>query len=153
MIMTSNIGAGYLLEGISEEGEIRPEAEKLVMQELRGYFRPEFLNRLDETILFKPLTKTDIGHIIDLILADVNKRLAEKELVIRLTKEAERFIIDSAYDPIYGARPLKRFMQKTVETLAARLILSDGVTMGDTIIIDMKEGELVASKECQTQKG
>ena len=153
LIMTSNIGAGYLLEGISEEGEIRPEAEKLVMQELRGYFRPEFLNRLDETILFKPLTKTDIGHIIDLILADVNKRLAEKELVIRLTKEAERFIIDSAYDPIYGARPLKRFMQKTVETLAARLILSDGVTMGDTIIIDMKEGELVASKECQTQKG
>ena len=147
LIMTSNIGAGYLLEGISEDGEIRPEAESLVMQELRAHFRPEFLNRLDETILFKPLTKSDIGHIIDLILADVNKRLADKELVIRLTKAAEEFIVDSAYDPIYGARPLKRFMQKTVETLAARLILSDRVTMGDTIVVDVKEGALTAEKE------
>ena len=147
LIMTSNIGAGYLLEGISEDGEIRPEAESLVMQELRAHFRPEFLNRLDETILFKPLTKSDIGHIIDLILSDVNKRLADKELVIRLTKAAEQFIVDSAYDPIYGARPLKRFMQKTVETLAARLILSDRVTMGDTIVVDVKEGALTAEKE------
>ena len=147
LIMTSNIGAGYLLEGISEDGEIRPEAESLVMQELRAHFRPEFLNRLDETILFKPLTKADIGHIIDLILADVNKRLADKELVIRLTKAAEDFIVDSAYDPIYGARPLKRFMQKTVETLAARLILEDGVTVGDTIVIELQNGALVAKRD------
>ena len=145
--MTSNIGAGYLLEGISEDGEIRPEAEELVMQELRSHFRPEFLNRLDETILFKPLTKADIGHIIDLILADVNKRLADKELVIRLTKEAEAFIVESAYDPIYGARPLKRFMQKTVETLAARLILCDGVSAGDTIVMDVENGVLKARRE------
>ena len=147
LIMTSNIGAGYLLEGISEDGEICPEAESLVMQELRAHFRPEFLNRLDETILFKPLTKADIGHIIDLILADVNKRLADKELVIRLTKEAEAFIADSAYDPIYGARPLKRFMQKTVETLAARLILCDGVSGGDTIVVDAEDGALKARRE------
>ena len=147
LIMTSNIGAGHLLEGISAEGAILPEAEGLVMQELRAHFRPEFLNRLDETILFKPLTKSDISHIIDLILADVNKRLADKELVIRLTGEAEAFIVDSAYDPIYGARPLKRFMQKTVETLAARLILNDGVTIGDTIVIELKEGALAARRE------
>ena len=147
LIMTSNIGANYLLDGISENGEIRPEAENMVMQELRGHFRPEFLNRLDEIILFKPLTKANIGHIIDLILADVNKRLADRELTIRLTKAAEEFIVDSAYDPIYGARPLKRFMQKTVETLAARLILSDGVSTGDTIVVDVENGSLVARRE------
>ena len=147
LIMTSNIGAGYLLEGISEEGDIRPEAEHLVMQELRGHFRPEFLNRLDEIILFKPLTKSHVGHIIDLILADVNKRLADRELTIRLTPAAEAFIVESAYDPVYGARPLKRFMQKTVETLAARLILSDGVTMGDTIVVDVVEDSLTARRE------
>ena len=147
LIMTSNIGANYLLDGISEAGEIRSEAEELVMQELRAHFRPEFLNRLDEVILFKPLTKANIGHIIDLILADVNKRLADKELTIRLTKEAADFIVDSAYDPIYGARPLKRFMQKTVETLAARLILSDGVAAGDTIVVDVEDGALNARRE------
>jgi ATP-dependent Clp protease ATP-binding subunit ClpB len=147
LIMTSNIGAHYLLEGISENGDIRPEAENMVMQDLRGHFRPEFLNRLDEIILFKPLTKANIGHIIDLILADVNKRLADKELTIRLTDTAEAFIVESAYDPIYGARPLKRFMQKTVETLAARLILSDGVTAGDTILIDVENDSLVAHRE------
>lgn len=147
LIMTSNIGANYLLDGISEAGEIRPEAEELVMQELRAHFRPEFLNRLDEVILFKPLTKANIGHIIDLILADVNTRLADKELTIRLTKEAADFIVDSAYDPIYGARPLKRFMQKTVETLAARLILSDGVAAGDTIVVDVEDGALKARRE------
>ena len=146
LIMTSNIGAHYLLEGISASGEIRAEAENMVMQELRGHFRPEFLNRLDEIILFKPLTKTNIGHIIDLILADVNKRLADRELTIRLTKAAEEFIVESAYDPIYGARPLKRFMQKTVETLAARLILSDGVTTGDIILVDVENGALVAHR-------
>ncbi len=147
LIMTSNIGAHYLLEGISEAGDIRPEAENMVMQDLRGHFRPEFLNRLDEIILFKPLTKANIGHIIDLILADVNKRLADKELTIRLTETAEEFIVESAYDPIYGARPLKRFMQKTVETLAARLILSDGVATGDTIMVDVEDGTLVAHRE------
>ena len=147
LIMTSNIGAHYLLDGISEAGDILPEAESMVMQDLRGHFRPEFLNRLDEIILFKPLTKENIGHIIDLILADVNKRLADKELTIRLTDTAEAFIVESAYDPIYGARPLKRFMQKTVETLAARLILSDGVTAGDTILIDVEDGTLVAHRE------
>ena len=146
LIMTSNIGAHYLLEGISENGDIRSEAENMVMQELRGHFRPEFLNRLDEIILFKPLTKANIGHIIDLILADVNKRLADKELTIRLTKEAEEFIVESAYDPVYGARPLKRFMQKTVETLAARLILSDGVSAGDIILIDIENESLTAHR-------
>ena len=147
LIMTSNIGASYLLEGISEEGDIRPEAENMVMQELRGHFRPEFLNRLDEIILFKPLTKSHVGHIIDLILADVNKRLADRELTIRLTPAAEEFIVESAYDPVYGARPLKRFMQKTVETLAARLILSDGVSAGDTILVDVVDGALKARRE------
>lgn len=147
LIMTSNIGATYLLDGIEEDGSIRPEAEKMVMQELRGHFRPEFLNRLDETILFKPLTKSNVGHIIDLILADVNKRLADKELTIALTKEAQDYIVDSAYDPVYGARPLKRFMQKTVETLAARLILSDGIRSGDTILVDLEEDTLVARRK------
>ena len=147
LIMTSNIGASYLLEGISEEGDIRQEAENMVMQELRGHFRPEFLNRLDEIILFKPLTKSHVGHIIDLILADVNKRLADKELVIRLTDKAAAFIVDSAYDPVYGARPLKRFMQKTVETLAARLILGEGVSAGDTILVDVVDGALKARRE------
>ena len=147
LIMTSNIGAHYLLEGISENGDIRPEAEEMVMQELRAHFRPEFLNRLDETILFKPLTKEHVGHIIDLILADVNKRLADKELTIRLTPAAEVFIVDSAYDPVYGARPLKRFMQRTVETLAARLILSDGVEAGDIILIDVEDGRLEAHRQ------
>ena len=147
LIMTSNIGAHYLLEGISESGDIRSEAEEMVMQELRANFRPEFLNRLDETILFKPLTKEHVGHIIDLILADVNKRLADKELTIHLTAEAEAFIVDSAYDPVYGARPLKRFMQRTVETLAARLILGDEVQTGDTIVVDVENGALAAHRQ------
>ena len=144
LIMTSNIGSGYLLDGIDENGEIRPEAERLVMEELRAHFRPEFLNRLDETILFKPLTKENIGGIVDLMLADVNRRLEERELTISLTDEAKRFVVDSGYDPVYGARPLKRFLQKHVETLAARLILSDRVHTGDTIVIDVADGELIA---------
>lgn len=146
LIMTSNIGANYLLEGIDTNGEVDSQAEQMVMQDLRGHFRPEFLNRLDEIILFKPLTKEHVGHIINLILADVNKRLADKELTIRLTKAAEEFIVESAYDPIYGARPLKRFMQKTVETLAAKLILQDGVQAGDTILIDVEQGALQAHR-------
>ena len=144
LIMTSNIGAQYLLEGINEDGTIRPEAEQMVMEELRAHFRPEFLNRLDETILFKPLTKDNIGGIIHLIIADLNKRLADRELKVALSNEAERFIVDNAYDPVYGARPLKRYIQKHVETLSAKLILADKVSEGDTIYIQVEDGTLVA---------
>ena len=133
LIMTSNIGSQYLLDGIDEKGQIKPEAESSVMHDLRAHFRPEFLNRLDEIILFKPLTKGNIGGIIELLIADVNKRLADKELKIALTDEAKDFIIENGYDPVYGARPLKRYLQKNVETLAAKLILADGVRAGDTI--------------------
>ncbi|MBQ6874978.1 MAG: AAA family ATPase, partial [Lachnospiraceae bacterium] len=147
LIMTSNIGSGYLLDGIDENGEIKPTAERMVMEELRAHFRPEFLNRLDETILFKPLTKENIGGIVDLMLMDVNRRLEERELSISLTDSAKRFVVDSGYDPVYGARPLKRFLQKHVETLAARLILADQVHAGDTIVIDVTDGELTARTE------
>ena len=144
LIMTSNIGSGYLLEGIDGEGNIKPEAQSMVTQELRAHFRPEFLNRLDETIMFKPLTKENIGGIIDLMVADVNTRLEEKELTIRLTDEAKQFVVDHGYDPVYGARPLKRFLQKHVETLAARLILGGNVGAGDTIWLDVEGEGLVA---------
>lgn len=139
LIMTSNIGSQYLLEGIGEDGGIRPEAEELVMNDLRAHFRPEFLNRLDETILFKPLTRDNISGIVDLLIADVNKRLADKELKVELTSQAKTFVSDRGYDPVYGARPLKRYLQKHVETLAAKLILSDGVRAGNTIVIDVSE--------------
>ena len=145
IILTSNIGSQYLLDGIDEEGMIRPEAEAAVMHDLRAHFRPEFLNRLDEMVLFKPLTKSNIGGIINLLIADVNKRLADKELSIALTDEAKAFIVENGYDPVYGARPLKRYLQKHVETLAAKLILSDGVRVGDTILIDVVDGKLSAS--------
>ena len=144
LIMTSNIGAPYLLEGIDEKGDIKQEAQEQVMKELHASFRPEFLNRLDETILFKPLTKANIGSIIRLTIEDLNKRLADRELSVELTPEADRFIADNAYDPVYGARPLKRFIQKHVETLSAKLILSDGVRSGDSIVIDVRDGELTA---------
>ncbi len=144
LIMTSNIGAQYLLEGIEEDGTIRPEAEALVLADLRNHFRPEFLNRLDETILFKPLTKENIGGIIHLIIADLNKRLADRELKVELTEAAAQYIVENAYDPIYGARPLKRYIQKHVETLSAKLILSDMVGEGDTICIDVENGVLTA---------
>ena len=145
LIMTSNIGSQYLLDGIDEKGQIKPEAENSVMHDLRAHFRPEFLNRLDEIILFKPLTKGNIGGIIELLIADVNKRLADKELKIALTDEAKDFIIENGYDPVYGARPLKRYLQKNVETLAAKLILADGVRAGDTIEIGLSDGKLTAS--------
>ena len=144
LIMTSNIGAQYLLEGIEEDGTIRPETEALVFAALRNHFRPEFLNRLDETILFKPLTKQNIGGIIHLIIADLNKRLSDRELKVELTEKASEFVVDNAYDPVYGARPLKRYIQKHVETLSAKLILSDMVDEGDTILIDVEEGALTA---------
>ncbi|MBO4515714.1 MAG: AAA family ATPase, partial [Lachnospiraceae bacterium] len=147
LIMTSNIGAQYLLDGIEPDGTIRPEAERAVMEDLRAHFRPEFLNRLDETILFKPLTKENIGGIIDLLMKDVNARLAEKELTIKLSDDAKRLIADEAYDPVYGARPLKRYLQKNVETLAARLILSGEVDMEDVILIEAEGGKLKASVE------
>ncbi len=143
LIMTSNIGAQYLLEGIDDKGEIKPEAENLVMEELRAHFRPEFLNRLDETILFKPLTKDNLSGIIELIIKDINKRLEEKCIKVELTDAAKAFISEEAYDPVYGARPLKRYVQKNVETMAAKLILSDGAGEGDTILIDEKNGNLV----------
>ncbi len=152
IILTSNIGSQYLLDGIDENGEIKPEAKSEVMNDLRAHFRPEFLNRLDETILFKPLTKNNIGSIIDLLVADINKRLADKELVVALSDSAKQFIVDNGYDPVYGARPLKRYLQKNVETLAARLILSDGVHTGDTIKIDVVDGKLNASAERGTKE-
>ena len=145
LIMTSNIGANYLLEGIRPDGQIDEKAEELVMNDLRSHFRPEFLNRLDETILFKPLTRKNIGGIVELIVADLNRRLADRDLSLELTEEAERFIVDNAYDPVYGARPLKRYIQKHVETLTARLILSDGVGSGDTVVISVEDGRLKAS--------
>ena len=149
LIMTSNIGSQYLLEGIDEMGSIRPDAESMVMNELRAHFRPEFLNRLDETILFKPLTRDNINGIVDLLIADVNKRLADKELKVELTIPAKAFVTERGYDPVYGARPLKRYLQKHVETLAARLILSDGVRAGSTIVIDVSENgeKLIAYAE------
>ena len=139
IILTSNIGSQYLLEGIDETGNIRPDAETAVMSDLRAHFRPEFLNRLDEVILFKPLTKENIGSIVDLCIADLNKRLADRELSIELTDTAKTFITENGYDPVYGARPLKRYLQKNVETLAAKIILSDGVKEGSTIVIDLSE--------------
>ena len=145
LIMTSNIGATYLLDGIDQNGNIKPEAEEAVMQDLRAHFRPEFLNRLDETILFKPLSKENIGGIIKLIIADLNKRLADKELTVELSADAEQYIVEHAYDPVYGARPLKRYIQKSVETLSAKLILADKVSQGDTILIEVQNGELVAN--------
>ena len=150
IIMTSNLGSMHLLEGIDENGEIRPEAEEAVMEELKGNFRPEFLNRLDEIIMFKPLTKDNIGNIIKLLMTDLNKRLADRELKVELTKAAEDYITEKGYDPVYGARPLKRFLQKHVETLAAKLILADKVREGDTILIDLADGELTASAKPAT---
>ena len=141
LIMTSNIGSSYLLEGIAEDGSIEENARNMVMNELRLHFRPEFLNRLDETILFKPLTKEDIGNIIHLIVKDINARLADREISIEITPAAETYIVEEGYDPVYGARPLKRFVQKHVETLAAKMILADKVSAKDTILIDLEEKE------------
>ena len=145
LIMTSNIGAPYLLEGIQEDGTLTEESQKAVMQELQAHFRPEFLNRLDETIMFHPLTKKNIGSIVELLLADVNKRLEEKEIKIELTEAAKKYVIDGGYDPMYGARPLKRFLQKNVETLAAKMILEGNISRGDTILIDADENGLKTS--------
>jgi ATP-dependent Clp protease ATP-binding subunit ClpB len=144
IILTSNIGSRYLLEGIEEDGEISAQCESLVMNELRSSFRPEFLNRLDEIVLFKPLTKDNINNIIDLMLEELNRRLQDKEIQIELTNRAKNYVVERSYDPVYGARPLKRFLQKNVETLSARLILSDRVQPQDTIVIDEDRGTLTA---------
>ena len=144
LIMTSNIGSSYLLEGIDEDGNIKSEAQNMVMNDLKNHFRPEFLNRLDETIMFKPLTKANITNIIDLLVKDLNRRLADKELSVELTPAAKNYVADHGYEPMYGARPLKRYLQKSVETLAARLILSDGVDAEDTILIDVENDQLTA---------
>ncbi|HCJ07022.1 MAG TPA: ATP-dependent chaperone ClpB [Lachnospiraceae bacterium] len=145
LIMTSNIGSSYLLDGIGENGEITEDAKNKVMEDLRMHFRPEFLNRLDETIMFKPLTKDNIGNIIDLLVTDLNKRLADKELTLKITDEAKSYIMDHGYDPIYGARPLKRYIQKNVDTLVAKLILAGNVGAQDVITIDVKDDQLIAS--------
>ena len=144
LIMTSNIGSQYLLDGIQDDGSISEEARNLVMQDLRAHVRPEFLNRLDETILFKPLTKDNIGHIVDLLLKGLNKRLADQELTVELSPAAKQFVIEGGYDPVYGARPLKRFVQKEVETSTAKLILGGQVSEGDTILLDVENGGLKA---------
>ena len=143
LIMTSNIGSTYLLEGIDEKGEISSECENAVMNDLRAHFRPEFLNRLDEIILFKPLTKENIGHIVDLMVNDLSHRLADQELSLELTPEAKDYVVDHGYDPVYGARPLKRYLQKNVETLAAKCILGGGVRAGDTIVLDVQNGQFI----------
>ena len=143
LIMTSNIGSPYLLDGIDENGEIKEEAQKEVMDDLRGHFRPEFLNRLDEIIMFKPLTKDNIGSIVDLMVKELNNRLADQELSLELTDAAKKDVIDNGYDPVYGARPLKRYLQKYVETLTARKILSGEVHTGDTLVLDVENGEYV----------
>ena len=143
LIMTSNIGSPYLLEGIDENGEIKPEAQEQVMNDLRGHFRPEFLNRLDEIILFKPLTKDNIGGIVDLMVKELSNRLADQELSLELTDAARTQVIENGYDPVYGARPLKRYLQNYVETLAAKKILSGDVHAGDTLVLDVKDGEFV----------
>ena len=144
LIMTSNIGSQYLLDGIQDDGSISEEARNLVMQDLRAHFRPEFMNRLDETIMFKPLTKDNIGHIVDLLLKGLNKRLADQELTVELSPAAKQFVIEGGYDPVYGARPLKRFVQKEVETSTAKLILGGQVSEGDTILLDVENGGLKA---------
>ena len=144
LIMTSNIGSSYLLEGIEADGTIKQAAQDEVMDDLRAHFRPEFLNRLDEIIMFKPLTKDDIENIIAIMVANLNKRIADKELSIEVSDEAAAFIVDKGYDPVYGARPLKRFLQKHVETLVGRMILADEVKPGDVIVIDTDGEKLTA---------
>lgn len=151
LIMTSNIGSAYLLEGIDEQGNISAESQAAVLNDLRAHFRPEFLNRLDETIMFRPLTKDNIYDIIDLLVADVNKRLKEKEISIALTEAAKNYIVDGGYDPMYGARPLKRYLQKHVETLAAKLMLQGNVGAQDTIVIDVADGKLTAGSQSLCQ--
>ena len=147
LIMTSNIGSPYLLEGIDDQGNIKPEAQEMVMNDLKGHFRPEFLNRLDEIIMFKPLTKDNIGNIVDLMVKELDNRLADQELSLKLTDAAKNMVVDKGYDPVYGARPLKRYLQNYVETLAAKKILSGDVHAGDILVLDVENGEFVCRSE------
>ena len=147
LIMTSNIGSSYLLEGIDDDGNIKEENEKMVMDDLKNHFRPEFLNRLDEIIMFKPLTKDNIAGIVDLVIDELNVRLKEKELKVELTDKAKDLVIESGYDPVYGARPLKRFIQKNVETLAAKTILEGDISLGETLVFDVKDDKLVVKNK------
>lgn len=144
--MTSNLGSQYLLEGISDAGEISDEARASVMQLLQVTFRPEFLNRLDEVVFYKPLTKEDIGKIVDLLLVGLGARLKDKSLNLKITQEAKNHIIQSSFDPVYGARPMKRYLQRNVETLIARAILSSDLAMGDTLTVDVKDNTLTVQK-------
>ena len=143
LILTSNIGSQYLLDGIKDDGTISSEAKELVEADLRAHFRPEFLNRLDETIMFRPLSRENIGGIINLLLAELNARLADQQITISLTEEAKQYVIDHSYDPVYGARPLRRYLQQTVETLAAKKILGGGVHEGTCLTMDVEDGQLV----------
>ena len=147
LIMTSNLGAEYLLEGIRPDGTIAPESEKAVREELRLHFRPEFLNRLDETILFRPLTKDNVNGIIDLLLKELNERLHERRISVKLTPAAREYAVNAAYDPLFGARPLKRYLQQHVETLSAKMILADEIRPGQTIVLDVTDGEFTARAE------
>ena len=147
LIMTSNIGSSYLLEGINEDGTISYEASERVENELKNHFRPEFINRLDEIIMFKPLTKSNISGIINILINDLNLRIADKDLTITLTEEAKQFIANNGYDPVYGARPLKRYLQKNIETMVAKLILGDRLEAGDNIIIDFENNGLITHVE------
>jgi ATP-dependent Clp protease ATP-binding subunit ClpB len=142
LIMTSNIGSTYLLEGINEDGTINSQAQEMVENELKAHFRPEFINRLDEIIMFKPLTKTNISGIIDILVSELNNRVADKNIKIKLDENAKQFITENGYDPVYGARPLKRYLQKNVETMVAKLILEDKLRGGDEIVISSKNDEL-----------
>ena len=147
LIMTSNIGSPYLLEGIDDQGNIKPEAQEMVMNDLKGHFRPEFVNRLDEIIMFKPLTKDNFGNIVDLMVKELDNRLADQELSLKLTDAAKNMVVDKGYDPVYGARPLKRYLQNYVETLAAKKILSGDVHAGDILVLDVENGEFVCRSE------
>ena len=147
LIMTSNLGSSYLLDGINEDGTINPEAAAKVENELKSHFRPEFINRLDEIIMFKPLTKENISGIIDILINNLNKRIADRDLSISLTDSAKQFIADNGYDPVYGARPLKRYLQKNIETMVAKEILSDKLDAGDHIIVDFENNGLITRIE------
>jgi len=147
LIMTSNIGSEFLLEGIDDDGNIKDDAAEKVEGMLKLHFRPEFLNRLDEIIMFKPLTKENIGGIVELLMKDMNRRVADRNITIELSDAAKDLVIDEGYDPVYGARPLKRYLQKNVETLVARLILSNTLNSGDTVLLDAENGKLTCAKK------
>jgi len=143
IIMTSNLGSAHLLEGIDDNGDINPECEEAVMNELRGHFRPEFLNRLDEIIMFKPLTKGNIGNIINLLITDLNKRLSDREITVELTDAAKQYIVDNGYDPVYGARPLRRAIRSKMEDPISEEMLEGNMKAGGSYVCDFKDSKYV----------